>query len=69
MLASGSHLIKFGDLAGKYGKISSDPFTLNVTDQFLSFNPANEGYFLGRSVVIHAANKTRIACAKYNTIR
>src|SRR5437762_1107570 len=58
---------QFGDLAGKYGKIKEDPFVIDITDAFISFDPKNKGYFLGRSVVIHAANGTRIACAKYLT--
>jgi hypothetical protein len=60
---------QYGDLSGKYGTIKTDPFNLNVTDPFLSFDPASKGYFLGRSVVIHNANKTRIACAKYPPLR
>ena len=45
--------------------MAADPFKITVTDSFLSFDPQSEGYFLGRSVVIHAVNGTRIACAKY----
>jgi hypothetical protein len=52
-------------LSGKYGDIKSDPFDLDVVDVFLSFDPTNAGFFLGRSVVIHSNNGTRIACAKY----
>jgi hypothetical protein len=39
-----------------------------VVDQFISFDPQNRGYFLGRSVVIHNNNGTRIACAKYGQL-
>jgi hypothetical protein len=56
--------IKFGDLAGKFGNMTSDPFTLDVLDEFISFDPSNIGYFLGRSVVIHSNAGVRIACAK-----
>jgi hypothetical protein len=38
---------------------------LDVTDGFISFDTSNKGYFLGRSVVVHSSNGTRIACAKY----
>lgn len=43
----------------------ADPFILDVVDPFISFDISNKGYFGGRSVVLHAANGTRIACAKY----
>jgi len=60
---------QFGDLAGKYGRITADPFVIDRVDSFLSFGNANKGFFLGRSVVIHAANGTRIACANIGTPR
>lgn len=54
-----------GDLSGKHGKInSSEPFTANYKDLYastLDSSPAYIGHF--RSLVIHAANGTRIACA------
>jgi Cu/Zn superoxide dismutase len=54
-----------GDFAGKFGKLkgtkdgSIAPFTFK--DSYLRFFP-EEASLLGRSIVIHAANKTRIAC-------
>lgn len=54
-----------GDLAGKYGKITSDPFVAKFTDPFLSTNPANSGFFGSLSFVIHMPNKTRITCANF----
>ncbi|KAJ2970432.1 hypothetical protein NUW58_g9699 [Xylaria curta] len=54
-----------GDLSGKYGKISSDPFTAKFHDDFTALSEGPGAYFLNRSVVVHFANKTRITCANF----
>ncbi|KAI0406065.1 superoxide dismutase [Xylaria palmicola] len=54
-----------GDLSGKYGKITSDPFTAKFHDDFTSMSEGPGSYFLNRSVVVHFANKTRITCANF----
>ncbi|KAJ8132363.1 hypothetical protein O1611_g1260 [Lasiodiplodia mahajangana] len=54
-----------GDLSGKYGKITSDPFTAKFHDNFTSMSEGPGSYFLNRSVVVHFANKTRITCANF----
>ncbi|KAI1188753.1 superoxide dismutase [Nemania serpens] len=54
-----------GDLSGKYGKITSDPFTAKFHDNFTALNEGPGSYFLNRSVVVHFANKTRITCANF----
>ncbi|KAI1166544.1 superoxide dismutase [Nemania serpens] len=54
-----------GDLSGKYGKITSDPFTAKFHDNFTAVNEGPGSYFLNRSVVVHFANKTRITCANF----
>ncbi|KAG5974104.1 hypothetical protein E4U55_000091 [Claviceps digitariae] len=54
-----------GDLAGKYGKINSDPFTAEYVDKFLSLKEEDAAFFGNRSVVIHLANTTRITCADF----
>ncbi|KAI1180682.1 superoxide dismutase [Nemania sp. FL0916] len=56
-----------GDLSGKYGKITSDPFTAKFHDEFTSMSEGPGAYFLNRSIVVHFANKTRITCANFNT--
>jgi len=55
-----------GDLSGKHGKIQSLPgFSANYTDKYVSLTPGAPAYFGNRSVVLHFANKTRIACANF----
>ncbi|MBW0471012.1 hypothetical protein O181_010727 [Austropuccinia psidii MF-1] len=52
-----------GDLSGKFGKISGaiGNFTAHYIDPFLRFVPEAQS-ILGRSVVIHAPDSSRIAC-------
>ncbi|KAG6036836.1 hypothetical protein E4U41_005472 [Claviceps citrina] len=54
-----------GDLAGKYGKINSDPFTAEYVDKHLSLKEDDPAFFGNRSFVIHLANSTRITCADF----
>ncbi|KAI5926108.1 superoxide dismutase [Camillea tinctor] len=54
-----------GDLSGKYGKITSDPFTATFHDDYSSLTEGVGSYFANRSFVIHFANKTRISCANF----
>ncbi|KAI1755163.1 superoxide dismutase [Xylaria castorea] len=54
-----------GDLSGKYGKITSDPFTAKFHDNFTALSEGPGSYFLNRSLVVHFANKTRITCANF----
>ncbi|KAI1503654.1 superoxide dismutase [Biscogniauxia marginata] len=54
-----------GDLSGKYGKITSDPFTATFHDDYSSLSEGLGSYFANRSFVIHFANKTRISCANF----
>jgi len=54
-----------GDLSGKHGKLEGTPHgsipKFSYTDRYVRFFP-EEASILGRSIVIHNANKTRIAC-------
>ena len=51
-----------GDLSGKFGAFpSTDPLTARYSDQFLSLYGVNS--IIGRSVVIHFANNSRLVCA------
>ncbi|TID19031.1 Cu/Zn superoxide dismutase-like protein [Venturia nashicola] len=58
-----------GDLSGKYGEIPTLPgFNTNYTDKYLSLTPGNPAFFGDKSVVLHFANKTRIACANFKIV-
>ncbi|KAE9965759.1 hypothetical protein BLS_007416 [Venturia inaequalis] len=58
-----------GDLSGKYGAITTLPgFNTNYTDKYLSLTPGNPAFFGDKSVVLHYANKTRIACANFKMV-
>ncbi|KAG9046164.1 hypothetical protein FS837_004959 [Tulasnella sp. UAMH 9824] len=54
-----------GDLSGKHGKFNGTTTgaieTFGYTDDYLRFFPEDLS-ILGRSIVIHASNKTRLAC-------
>jgi uncharacterized membrane protein YgcG len=58
-----------GDLSGKHGKIPALPgFSANYTDSYFSLTPGAPAFFGNRSVVLHYANKTRIACANFKIV-
>jgi hypothetical protein len=58
-----------GDLSGKHGKIPVLPgFSANYTDSYFSLTPGAPAFFGNRSVVLHYANKTRIACANFKIV-
>ncbi|KUJ22546.1 uncharacterized protein LY89DRAFT_303129 [Mollisia scopiformis] len=54
-----------GDLSGKYGKITSDPFLATYTDDFASTLPGIGAFFGNRSITLHFANTTRLTCANF----
>lgn len=58
-------LCELGDLSGKHGKIDSTEADLSYVDPYLSLNSDNAYYFADgkRSITIHFANTSRIACA------
>ncbi|KUI61374.1 Cell surface superoxide dismutase [Cu-Zn] 6 [Cytospora mali] len=57
-----------GDLSGKYGSISSDPFAATYTDDYTSLESGNPAFFGNLSFVLHYANKTRITCANFAAV-
>jgi hypothetical protein len=57
-----------GDLAGKYGKITSDPYEDKFHDEFGSMNIGSNSSVPDRSFVVHFANKTRITCANFAVV-
>lgn len=55
-----------GDLSGKFGAVTADPFIASYLDPYSSIDEEIGGSFLGnRSFVFHFANKTRITCADF----
>ncbi|KAM0564258.1 hypothetical protein ACHAPJ_000468 [Fusarium lateritium] len=54
-----------GDLSGKYGKITSDPFEAEYIDAYASTKQDIGAFFGNRSFVLHYANKTRLTCANF----
>lgn len=63
--ASEPQTCQVGDLSGKYGKITSDPFVAEYFDLYTSLQPGSPAYFGNRSIVVHYANKTRLTCANF----
>ena len=56
-----------GDLSGKYGNIAAGQkdFSDSYVDLYESTKPGIGAFFGNRSVVVHLADKTRIACANF----
>jgi len=54
-----------GDLSGKWGKITSDPFTAHFQDDYASTKDGIGAFFGNRSFVLHYPNKTRLGCANF----
>ncbi|KAJ9630324.1 uncharacterized protein PV06_02496 [Exophiala oligosperma] len=58
-----------GDLSGKHGPINDTAteknFQVTYLDLYLSTHPESPAYFGNRSVVIHAANGTRLNCGNF----
>lgn len=54
-----------GDLSGKHGKITSDPFEASYSEEFASTTEGLGSFFGNRSLVVHSSDKTRIACANF----
>jgi len=57
-----------GDLSGKYGKITSDPFQASYVDEFASTLPGLGSFFGNRSLTLHFGNTTRITCANFTLL-
>ncbi|UNI14938.1 Superoxide dismutase [Purpureocillium takamizusanense] len=54
-----------GDLSGKHGKITADPFRAEYVDKFSSLKEGEGSFFGNRSFVLHFGNTTRISCASF----
>lgn len=61
---------QIGDLSGKYGAITTTPFSATYTDDFTSTDKDQAQAFMGNlSVVVHFANLTRITCANFGKMK
>lgn len=54
-----------GDLSGKWGMVTADPFEDSYVDLYASTKEGLGSFFGNRSIVFHFANKTRITCANF----
>ncbi|KAH8710038.1 superoxide dismutase, partial [Phaeosphaeriaceae sp. PMI808] len=54
-----------GDLSGKHGKIEGARVSKNFMDKYAALVPGIGAFFGNRSIVIHYANSTRLACANF----
>lgn len=57
-----------GDLAGKYGNITVDPFQTSYLDLYTSTVAGSSSFFGNRSVVVHTSNTTRLTCANFTLV-
>ncbi|KAK4165530.1 Cu,Zn superoxide dismutase-like protein [Cladorrhinum sp. PSN259] len=57
-----------GDLSGKHGKIDGPSATKSFTDLYAALVPGIGAFFGNRSIVIHYANSTRLACANFTMV-
>ncbi|KAI4161172.1 MAG: hypothetical protein L6R39_000132 [Caloplaca ligustica] len=54
-----------GDLAGKHGNITTNPFQAAYLDLYLSTAQGPASFFGNRSIVVHTSNTTRLTCANF----
>ncbi|KAF1953333.1 Cu,Zn superoxide dismutase-like protein [Byssothecium circinans] len=64
--ASRPETCQTGDLSGKHGNITSDPWTQKYSDLYLATLTKDPSYFGNLSIVVHTSNKTRISCANFS---
>ena len=61
-------MCQVGDLAGKYGAISTASFSAKYHDPYTSTSPGNAAFFGDKSITIHLPSKARIACANFKLV-
>ncbi|KAL1585257.1 hypothetical protein WHR41_05876 [Cladosporium halotolerans] len=54
-----------GDLSGKHGKMNGPSFAANYVDAYISTAEGTPAFVGNLSVVVHAADKTRLTCANF----
>ncbi|CAK9440458.1 uncharacterized protein LODBEIA_P45580 [Lodderomyces beijingensis] len=57
-----------GDLAGRHGNITSQSFSVEYVDEFLSLNPHSKAYIGGLSIVVHSNDNARLTCANITAL-
>ncbi|EFY84439.1 hypothetical protein J3459_009822 [Metarhizium acridum] len=57
-----------GDLSGKHGEPKIAPLKFYFVDPYVSLAEGTEAFLGNRSIVVHFANKTRIACANFEKV-
>ncbi|KAI3402412.2 SOD4 [Candida oxycetoniae] len=57
-----------GDLAGKHGNITTSKYSAEYVDNYLSLNPKSKAFIGGLSIVIHASDNSRLACANISEL-
>ncbi|MCJ1254310.1 hypothetical protein MMC24_002125 [Lignoscripta atroalba] len=57
-----------GDLSGKHGNITSNPFQTTYLDLYTSTESGLGSFFGNRSIVIHTSNATRLNCANFTLV-
>ncbi|PVH71520.1 hypothetical protein DL98DRAFT_435035 [Cadophora sp. DSE1049] len=63
--ASTPQTCQVGDMSGKHGKVTQDPFEAGYLDPFLSLKVGDAAFFGNLSLVVHFGNATRITCANF----
>ncbi|KAG6016467.1 hypothetical protein E4U41_004437 [Claviceps citrina] len=66
--ASKPQTCQVGDLSGKFGTISQDPFSAEYLDLYGSLEEDTPAFFGNRSIVFHFADKKRITCANFEEV-
>ncbi|RYP05717.1 hypothetical protein DL764_003610 [Monosporascus ibericus] len=54
-----------GDLSGKHNKLEGPTATMRFNDKYAALVPGIGAFFGNRSIVIHASDSSRIACANF----
>lgn len=54
-----------GDLSGKFGPVEGSDDIVSFTDKFTSLEPNTPAFIGNRSLVVHAADGSRIACGNF----
>ncbi|OGM46799.1 hypothetical protein ABOM_005022 [Aspergillus bombycis] len=62
---SAAQTCQIGDLSGKHGKVTQDPFEEEYNDPFVSLSANDEQFIGNKSIVLHFGNRTRITCANF----
>ncbi|KAI9656729.1 MAG: hypothetical protein M1821_003368 [Bathelium mastoideum] len=65
--ASQPQTCQVGDLSGKHGKINGTAIATSYTAPYTSTTIGSPAFLGNRSIVVHANNGTRIACASFVT--